>query len=856
MGERKPGGAVPLPDLLAGLLGGLLLLPASIAGADEDTATSASGIPGPSAAPPPGDLPPPAPPGPFGLEGSLLDRFLLLTENEVAFDAARPVRAGASVRDAFADWEIQDGRVAPVRTRSGIVIGAYFQGNCVFSYTPPPGQEAASLQRITTRWKLERVPCTEGYLLTEDEGVLGDLGVLGDGGQAAGAGKPATATARATATPATMEPSGWLKELRKEAEIVKLDGHFHDTFAFATLRRALGASEPWTRDVRPATLVLRIEGIGRPPFADERTLPPDTLSWSVSDSGREAHHEPASLALSHRGDDEDEWRLLVNSHPLHGSPEEPAPDGNLDLLSADLDLDITTSLNPFAELQATATLRLTTGSAPAAAVDLALARLYRYEGIHETLGFHVESVTDWKGRRLDYLHHAGQLLVQLRSPLAPGQEEKLTVGYRGNAMPQLTTDSFGLLANYAWWPQPLSEDRYTWASTICVPLALRAVGTGAVTREWADKGQRCERWEEPVSVGFAAINLGRWEHDETVGPHGVRIRAFFLGEDRNQIDPVLKAARAILPFYEGIFGKYPYAELDIAEALPNMGFWQAPAGLVELSKSEYMTAKTAEKDQRKDFYPEVSTATLAHEIAHQWWGHVVGWRSYRDQWVSETFAEYASFLFMAQFQGKDSYTGRLEFWEHGVREADERFHDRGPMTLGARLGPTRVAQFYRRGPYALHMLRRLAGDKAFTEFLRTLATVAPNSNLSTAEVQLVAERVLGPEVNAFFEQWIHGSTLPDLLLTWRDLGKEVELTLEQTQFWDPIRLAVPVVLRGAKGKPARHVLVTDARSLTVSVPAPASGLRRVELDPERELLTRSKKVREAEGAPEEAPAGQ
>ena len=28
-----------------------------------------------------------------------------------------------------------------------------------------------------------------------------------------------------------------------------------------------------------------------------------------------------------------------------------------------------------------------------------------------------------------------------------------------------------------------------------------------------------------------------------------------------------------------------------------------------------------------------------HEVAHQWWGHTVGFDSYRDQWMSEGFAE-------------------------------------------------------------------------------------------------------------------------------------------------------------------------------------------------------------------------
>ena len=34
-----------------------------------------------------------------------------------------------------------------------------------------------------------------------------------------------------------------------------------------------------------------------------------------------------------------------------------------------------------------------------------------------------------------------------------------------------------------------------------------------------------------------------------------------------------------------------------------------------------------------------------HEVAHQWWGHTVGFRSYRDQWMSEGFAHMSASLY-------------------------------------------------------------------------------------------------------------------------------------------------------------------------------------------------------------------
>ena len=43
----------------------------------------------------------------------------------------------------------------------------------------------------------------------------------------------------------------------------------------------------------------------------------------------------------------------------------------------------------------------------------------------------------------------------------------------------------------------------------------------------------------------------------------------------------------------------------------------------------------------------IRETTVAHEIAHQWWGNLVGWQSYRDQWLSEATANYAGLLFHA-----------------------------------------------------------------------------------------------------------------------------------------------------------------------------------------------------------------
>ncbi len=435
------------------------------------------------------------------------------------------------------------------------------------------------------------------------------------------------------------------------------------------------------------------------------------------------------------------------------------------------------------------------------------------------------------------------LVVRLRSPLPPGQAEVLNIKYTGNAMPRLSDDSFGLLANYAWWPQPGNHDRHTWKVNVCLPRAFHAVGTGTTLSSKVTEGRRCEVWEETVPVSFAAINVGRWDTQELDGKSGAKLRGFFLKEESQHMEPALYETDRILTFFEDLLGPYPYEELDIALARENMGFWQAPAGLLELSKMEYSVRKTAKKDQRSDFYPKVSIATLSHEIAHQWWGHVVGWKTYRDQWISETFAEYLSFLYMSQHYGEESYLGRLEYWEQAARRSDKY----GPATLGFRIGQRAyIGQVYRRGPYVLHMLRRMVGDKAFMGWLKEVTTIASNRNLSTGDLLIITEKTLGEDASKHFQSWMFDTGLPDLELSYREDGKKLKITLEQTQPEPPRQLLVPVQLIGKKGKPKLHTLATDSRSLEVELPLPPGGLKKIKIDPERELLTGKKEVRQAD----------
>ena len=784
------------------------------------------------------DDPPEAAPGPFGLTGSLSERFDAIVANDFAPELTTTV-TDARIDDGVFSLHLVEGRVVPLRMQAGPVIGGWFTGTCTASYAPPVGQERTHFELRTGLREWKDVPCDEVYVLTADPAALTALGL------------PATGVF--AEEPAAVEDapavSSWAKRLRKSQEIYKAPGTFHPDLATSSLRLVAGVREVWADDTPYLDLTIHTtESAGRPVnYPKVKDL--NVLSYSRDQRGPREVHEAVYVAAGHTGAAEHRYSMGLTSHPLEGTPEHAYQPPNMDILDAKLDLDISTGVEPFATMDAKAVVTVTARETPIEAVELDLLRHIKFQTFR--LGFEVSAVTDYKGRPLDFLHRGGGLVVRLRSPVAPGQAEILTIEYAGDAMPRLTEDSYGLLANYAWWPQPGSHDRVTWAVTICVPTLLRAAGTGTTVKTWTEKGKRCEEWVEPVPVSFPAINMGRWQTAEREGPRGVKIRAFFLSEDADQMDAALKESDRILRFYESIFGPYPFEELDLAQAVENQGFWQAPAGLVELSKSRGKVAKSAKKRYRRDFIPNGSAMILSHELGHQWWGHVMGWKTYRDQWISETMAEYASFLYMSQYYGEEDYAGRLEWWQYSARRSD-RF---GPMSMGSR-GRGYQGQVYAKGPHVMHMLRRMVGDEAFIEFVRTAAAAAANRNFGTGDLQIVAEKVLGPDANWFFEQWIWGTGLPRLDLVWEETGDVVKMTLKQTQSTPPLKLQVPVVLHsGRKGrKEVEHVLATDSKEITIELPKPPGGVKKVSLDPGNESLTKSKVVRQADEEPVEEAA--
>jgi len=106
--------------------------------------------------------------------------------------------------------------------------------------------------------------------------------------------------------------------------------------------------------------------------------------------------------------------------------------------------------------------------------------------------------------------------------------------------------------------------------------------------------------------------------------------------------------------------------------------------------------------------PEDLDAFLAHEFAHYWFSNA-NFRT-RNHWLSESFAEYMSMIYIRETHGLDAFNNSLE-------EKRERIKEDSTKLSEFKGRPSYIA-LYKRGPLVLHAFEQEIGKEAFREFIQ------------------------------------------------------------------------------------------------------------------------------------------
>jgi hypothetical protein len=416
--------------------------------------------------------------------------------------------------------------------------------------------------------------------------------------------------------------------------------------------------------------------------------------------------------------------------------------------------------------------------------------------------------------------------------LAEGTDHRVRLNYAGDETVMEVSINYYVVGDRSTWYPNLGafSDTATYDLTFRTTSSkARVVSVGELVSEEDHEGGRITSWKTDHPVQVAGFNFGDFEVDSrqdeiakmTIELFSPRSPGFGLsGLSDNVMADAINSAR----LFTNVFGPLSFSRVAVSQQ-PQFSFGQAWPTLVYLPAASFVNQTLLGASEIYGIESFIDTVG-AHEMSHQWWGHEIGWGSYRDQWLSEGFATFSANYFIQRTQNWKEHDKIYKQQQDFISEKNGNYknHTVGPITMGWRLSTNRSpsaysALAYYKGSFVLHMLRMMMMDSRsqnpderfftmLTDFIDTYRGEFP----STDDFKRVVEKHIVPQLDAngngkmdwFFDQWVYGTEIPTLEsnLAVTRAGKEwrIQGTIAQSGVSENFLTLVPIYVDFGKDK--------------------------------------------------------
>ena len=261
-----------------------------------------------------------------------------------------------------------------------------------------------------------------------------------------------------------------------------------------------------------------------------------------------------------------------------------------------------------------------------------------------------------------------------------------------------------------------------------------------------EHGADSTRWQfdmkQPMSSYLLAVVVGDFNKISMHSESGTPIELYYTPSDSLKTEPTYRYTGEIFNFLEK----------EIGVAYPWQNYKQVPvrdflyAGMENTTATIFSEAFVVDSIGFTDRnYVNVN----AHELAHQWFGNLVTAGSGTHHWLQEGFSTYFAQLAEKEVFGEDYFYWKLYQSAEQLLAMSEE--GKGESLLNPSAGSL---TFYEKGAWALHILKELIGDEAFSKAIKNYLESNAYQNAVTEDFIAEVEEQTDVDISQWRADWL------------------------------------------------------------------------------------------------------
>jgi hypothetical protein len=509
----------------------------------------------------------------------------------------------------------------------------------------------------------------------------------------------------------------------------------------------------------------------------------------------------------------------------------------------------------------------------------------------------ISSIEDGASKKISFIQEDKKLdndpWFILDEPASPGQNHKVKISYREDSTYETRiiydqgSGLYFVASRDTWYPSfGKLDDRSQYELNARSPKRFIFMASGEQVKSVKEKDDLVTSWKSEIPLGVLGFNYGDFVETSQNTPT-VKLTAYAGRELPNEfkgieagvtVGSVMRDGRAdvrlstgglnttsmvkeaagkgvqAFSLFEFLFGRLPFKSLTVSQqsggsqGFPNLIFAPTWVFLDQGTQNSLGFLRTPEQREQQ-------RTTVVREMARQWFGYLVGGKTYHDQWLFGGGADFAASMFLRQFAPGDlsEFRDIRRKWLLSKNSSGYRPVDAGSMWLNMQLneynekGNSAFVSTYK-GGYVWEMIRVLMYDPKlknpnarFIAMMHEFTSTYAGQNASTEDFRKIVEKHAGKSMEWFFEQWVYGSETPEYDFSYQlsnaEGGQtELTLTLTQSKVSESFRMQLPlhVVINGEQ-QFLGLIGVIGTKPLKTNIKLPVRP-EKVVLDPERNIL--------------------